>query len=196
MPSLIFFAFADTESMMDLPPDAFANAVGYTRSNAGRLFKNGAEYSVVKKLQVIEKLNFLTERDRQLGRLPQRLMSASALPKRSLTRCWCMETYWTQKSEKEGQIYTWSKTCGFFDELVLLALQEQGPQRTVASYKTTLMEITGASVTKSTISYWFKNRFDFKGSLRTTKVVPREKYRPANIIHFLTVTPPSGFRRQ
>ncbi len=91
--------------MIDLPPDAFANAVGYTRSNTGKLFKNGAEHSVAKKLQVIERLNFLTNKMakfRRLGSLPQRLMSAAALPKRSLTSCWCMETYWTQKSEKRG----------------------------------------------------------------------------------------------
>ncbi len=95
--------------------------------------------------------------------------------------------------KKEAKYLPGARLFDFFNELVLLALQEQDPQRTLASYKTTLTQISGASVSKSTISNWFKNRFEFKGCLRTAKVVPSNKDRPANIIHFLTVTPPSGF---
>ena len=60
---IVFFASADTESRMDLSPDDSHYAVGYIRSNGGRLFKNGAEYSVVKKLEVVEKHHFLFEQD-------------------------------------------------------------------------------------------------------------------------------------
>jgi hypothetical protein len=48
---------------------------------------NGAKYSVVKKVEVVEKLLFYrneTAKFHQSGSLPQRLMSAAASPQRLL----------------------------------------------------------------------------------------------------------------
>jgi DNA-binding transcriptional regulator YhcF (GntR family) len=171
MPSFVFFTSTESESRMDLSPDTFANAVGYARSDAGRLFKNGAEYSVIKKQEVIEKLHFLLEQD---GKIPSiRKLAAEAnvgrgFAQKVLDELMVHGNVLDPKDRKKKVTYLpGARLLNFFDELVLLALQEQDLQRTLASYKTTLMQTTGASVSKSTISYWFKNRFEFKGSLRT-----------------------------
>ena len=164
---------------MDLSPDNIANAIGYKRSNAGRLFKNGAEYSVVEKLEVVKKFHFLWERD---GKVPStRKLSAETNVGRGFSQKAIDEVLVhgnaldPKERKKKVKYIPGARLLDFFDELVRLALREQDPQRTMASNKTTLMQITGALVSKSTISYWFKNRFEFKGSLRTLNVVPCNK---------------------
>ena len=119
---------------MDLSPDDSAYAVGYIRSNGGRLFKNGAEYSVVKKLEVVEKLHFLSERD---GKFPSiRKLATEANVGRGFGQKVVNELMVhgnvldPKDRKKKAKYLLGSRHLEFFDELVLLALREQNPQRT------------------------------------------------------------------
>ena len=70
------------------------------------------------------------------------------------------------------------------DEHVLLALRDQDPHRSLASYKYHLQVTTGTIASKTVLCKWFKHRFHIRGSLRKTLIIPRDKYKPANILRY------------
>jgi hypothetical protein len=67
------------------------------------------------------------------------------------------------------------------DVFVILMLYHEEPSRRLANYVKCLYYYTGTIVSRSTISRLFKNGFDIKGSLCKPDLIPRDKFRPANI---------------
>jgi hypothetical protein len=61
----------------------------------------------------------------------------------------------SRKREKTAKHLPGSRLLDFNDELVLLSLREQHPQRALASCKTNLQQITGAVVSMTTISIYY-----------------------------------------
>ena len=68
------------------------------------------------------------------------------------------------------------------DDVVLFMLYQQEPGRSKASYVAWLERYTGTRVSEATISRWFNHAFPIKGSLVKANVVPRDKFRPANLL--------------
>ena len=69
-------------------------------------------------------------------------------------------------------------------QLVLLRLLEKNPFRTRRSYVRRLYQITGISVSESTISRFFLKGFPIKGSLRKPDLIPRDKFKPENVAQY------------
>ena len=89
------------------------------------------------------------------------------------------------KEKKKKTVYL-PGSCRFdaTDEAVLLSLRAEDPHRNRASYVTNLQLLTGTVASKSLISQWFKNRFSHKDTFWSTSIVPRDKFKPENILRY------------
>ena len=74
-----------------------------------------------------------------------------------------------------------SRTLDNDDCFVLYQLYRKDPSRSLRSYVNWLYYYTGAVVSKSTVSRWFNHGFDIKGGFRRADIVPRDKFKEANI---------------
>ena len=75
-----------------------------------------------------------------------------------------------------------SRSLSVEDMAVLLALLERNPFRTRRSYVNRLRDITGTIVSESVISRFFLNAFPIRGSLRKPDMIPRDKFKPDNVM--------------
>ena len=170
---------------MNLAKEAAAHALGFQTSEAGRLYKHGASYSVMERLEIVEIYFSMTNADGtppSINKLAKEAKVSWKVAKKVVEeyeRSGTVEDR-AEMKEKSLSVPGWN-LFDEEDELVLLQLRQQDPQRTLASYVYNLHELTGTIVSKSLISRWFKLRFAFKGSMRYTSVVPRDKYKPDNI---------------
>ena len=83
-----------------------------------------------------------------------------------------------------------SKTLDVTDEVVLYLLYLNDVSRSTQSYVSNLENLTGNRVSQTTINNWFKTGFPFKASLVNANIVPRDKFRPDNLIkarEYLTI---------
>ena len=170
---------------MNIAKEAAAHALGYQTSEAGRLYRQGAAYSPMERLEIVELFFLLTKADGtppSINKLAKEAKVSWRVASKVVAE---YETYGTLVDRTEIQ-----ETTRYFlginifnneDELVLLELRRQDPQRSLASYANNLLVETGTIVSQSLISKWFKLRFQFKGSLRKTSIVPVDKYHPINI---------------
>ena len=67
------------------------------------------------------------------------------------------------------------------ESLVLLALRCENDQQLLTDYQRGLQLATGTVVCATTIDNFFKKRFEHKGSLRKSSMVPLDKWKPSNI---------------
>jgi hypothetical protein len=66
------------------------------------------------------------------------------------------------------------------ESLFLLALRAEDDQRPLYIYAKILEDKLGVKVSHQTVDSFFKKRFDFKGSLRKSSLVPLDKFKPRN----------------
>ena len=101
------------------------------------------------------------------------------------------EQWWGRKNKGVGSLCLCSK-----DVDVILYLHHLNPARSNNSYVANLFRLTGAIVSSTFISEFFKNIGPFKGNLRSMNKVPVEKYRLNNILtyndylHYISNIPP------
>ena len=72
-------------------------------------------------------------------------------------------------------------TLDDFDLCVLILLLRENPSRSLKSYCRNLFDITGATVSTSTVSRVWNNAFDIKASFLKPNLVPRDKFKYENV---------------
>ena len=162
----------------------------------GGYYKHGARYTIEKRLEVIQIFLELQQvggdpNYRNRGRLCTREVAEMA--KVSISYAYhviseYMETGGIKDTEvrkaevaKIRQQYT---KIGPLETLVLLSLRSENDQMLLVEYKNNLRRITGANVSVQTIDYFFKHRFDYRGSLRKASLVPVDKWKEENIARY------------
>ena len=75
-----------------------------------------------------------------------------------------------------------SKALTPADESVLLQLRTANPALKLKDYRRLLLVHTGTDVSESVLCRWFDTRFPYSASLRKPSLVPRDKFKPDNII--------------
>ena len=86
---------------------------------------------------------------------------------------------------------SWTKprTIGYCltteEEIFLLSLRLEAPNRPNLSYIRELQEHYGKTVSTGFITDWFKKRFPFRGSFRKANLIPLDKFKQGNILRFL-----------
>ena len=75
-----------------------------------------------------------------------------------------------------------SKSLDKMDECVLLFLYLQEPTRSNRSYVDNLLELTGTTVSASTVSRFFNHAFPISGRFRKPNLVPIDKFKPENLL--------------
>ena len=83
-----------------------------------------------------------------------------------------------RSSEKTG---VGTFTISTFDSFVLYALYTDEPSRSLRSYQEWLFYFTGTEVSRSTISRYFKEGFDYSAGFVKPNMVPYDKFKPENI---------------
>ena len=89
-----------------------------------------------------------------------------------------------RKQEREsngGKYGVGSFTISTFDSFVLYALYTDEPSRSLRSYQEWLFYFTGTDVSRSTISRYFKEGFDYSAGFVKPNMVPYDKFKPENI---------------
>ena len=71
------------------------------------------------------------------------------------------------------------------EEIFLLSLRLEAPERPNIDYIHQLNEYYGKIVSSGFISDWFKKRFPFRGSFRKPNLIPLDKFKKRNILRFL-----------
>ncbi len=85
----------------------------------------------------------------------------------------------------------WNKKIGIGafltteEEIFLLSLRLESPERPNIDYIRQLEEYYGKVVSSGFISDWFKKRFPFRGSFRKPNLIPLDKFKRRNIVRFL-----------
>ena len=93
--------------------------------------------------------------------------------------------------DPESMKLTWDKRRGVGaalsteEEIFLLSLRLESPERPNIDYIRQLEEFYGKLVSTGFISTWFKRRFPFRGSFRKPNLIPLDKFKNGNILRFL-----------
>ena len=75
-----------------------------------------------------------------------------------------------------------SKTLTLDDESILLQIRMLDPTTPLKEYRRLLLQTTGTDASESVLSRWFHTRFPYSASLRKPSLVPKDKFKPENII--------------
>jgi hypothetical protein len=70
-------------------------------------------------------------------------------------------------------------------EIFLLSLHTENPAQPNVSYAKELRDLHGTTVTVQFIGKWFLNRFDFSGRFCKPNLVPKDKFRPENLLRYM-----------
>jgi hypothetical protein len=93
--------------------------------------------------------------------------------------------------DPESMKLSWNKARGVVaslsteEEIFLLALRLEAPERPNLDYIRQLEEYYGKVVSTGFITMWFKKRFPFRGSFRKPNLIPMDKFKNGNILRFL-----------
>jgi hypothetical protein len=68
------------------------------------------------------------------------------------------------------------------EEIFLLSLHTENPARPNVSYAKELRDLCGTTAMVQFIGKWFLNRFDFSGRFCKPNLVPKDKFRPENLL--------------
>ena len=71
------------------------------------------------------------------------------------------------------------------EEIFLLSLRVENPARPNYSYAQELRDLYGTTVTPQFIGKWFEKRFEHSGRFCKPNLVPKDKFRPENILRFM-----------
>jgi transposase len=71
------------------------------------------------------------------------------------------------------------------EEVFLLSLHTETPSRPNASYSRHLRDYSGTTVTPQFIGQWFEKRFDHSGRFCKPNLVPKDKFKQANIVRYM-----------
>jgi hypothetical protein len=74
-----------------------------------------------------------------------------------------------------------AKTFSTNDEVVLLRIRKRCNKMTLKGYQLLLFRTTGTLASTSTISKWFRKRFQYRDGLKKPNMVPMDKYKEDNI---------------
>ena len=88
------------------------------------------------------------------------------------------------KNKYSGPRGIGSKCLSLEDQQILLELLHRNPFRTRRNYVNRLAEITGTRVSESTISQFFLRGFPIRGSLRKPDMIPKDKFKPENVVQY------------
>jgi len=165
-------------------------AAGASQNARGRIYEPGKAYGVPVKLEVADKYESLTIA-RGNGQPPSA---------RALAHAASVSPSFAQKVIEELQVHgrvlppdeivsDRARGVGIIaldenDERLLLHLRFVDPCRTNRSYVDWLVMCHGKCVSESLISDWFKNRFTFNASFRSTSIVPIDKFKPENLVRY------------
>lgn len=87
-------------------------------------------------------------------------------------------------TKRAGPCGVGSKCLTDEDQRILLELLDRNPFRTRRNYVHRLWEITGTRVSESTISQFFLKGFPIRGSLRKPDLIPKDKFKPDNVVRY------------
>lgn len=165
-------------------------AAGASRNTQGRIYEPGKAYGLPVKLEVAEKYHNLKNASGN-GQPPSaRVLAAAADVSPSFALKIIDEIDVHGRVLPPGEIErdcvrgVGSIALDDGDERFLLHLRFVDPSRTNRSYVEWLHTHRGTLVSESFISDWFKNRFQFSGSFRSSSIVPIDKFKPANIARY------------
>ena len=65
-------------------------------------------------------------------------------------------------------------------EIFLLLLRSENSARPLSNYIALLQTVFGVEISKGTLSKWFRDRFDYKGTFRKANLVPVDKFKAEN----------------
>ena len=85
------------------------------------------------------------------------------------------------RESSNGKTGSGSYTISTYDSFVLYALYTDEPSRSLRSYQEWLFYFTGTEVSRSTISRYFKEGFDYSAGFVKPNMVPYDKFKPENI---------------
>lgn len=165
-------------------------AASASRNTHGRIYEPGKAYGWPIKLEVAEKYNML-KNESENGMPPSsRALGAAANVSPSFAQKILdeIETF-GDVIPPEDIVPMRPRGVGGIaldehDERLLLYLRFIDPSRTNKSYVDWLRACHGTIVSESLISDWFKNRFTFNASFRSTSTVPIDKFKPENILRY------------
>jgi hypothetical protein len=93
----------------------------------------------------------------------------------------------TRPNKKETQLFVGvgSRALNLEEEVFLLALRTEMPNRPNLDYIRELHARYGTKVSSGFITEWFKKRFNYPGNFRKPNLVPLDKFRTENILRYI-----------
>jgi hypothetical protein len=158
----------------------------------GGAYKNGRAYDVVKKLDVTVVYETLCQANggvsvsrRQLGKAAGIGASTAAKIIHEIENGGVQEPISRSGSKGRKLENAGIKSLSMDDELLLVQQHVRNPCTTIYQYKQLLFEQHGTTISKKTLSLWWRNRFPYAATLRKPNVIPVDKYRPENWLRYL-----------
>jgi hypothetical protein len=173
---------------MRFSSDAVNASIGVLKNQFGRHYRNGAAYGLADKARVAECYEQLVTED---GKEPsiERLRQKAEVS-------WTFDSKVVKELKEHGEVLDTNKipinrakgpgarTLDEIDEVILLDIRREDPQRPLKSYREELFKRTGTLVSGATICRWFLRRFAFRGSMVNGSPVPIDKFKPENIAYY------------
>lgn len=165
-----------------------AASAGLTLNSTGGAYRNGVAYSSS------EKWRFISEyKERKASGLPvseralaQALQIGKTTARKIINEAESGEFVNPEKAKKarvgarpQG---AGSKTQSANDEMILLQIRMIEPTTQLKDYRRLLQQITGTDVSEPVLCRWFDTRFQYSASLRKPCLVPKDKFKPENVV--------------
>ena len=158
-------------------------------NNNGGYYENGISYNMGKKMEVLQAYllsppkNGRDNNQLNIHHIAKTTMVSTGYAHKVITEYLATGALGDPKSARVEMAETRKNytKLGPEESIFLLALRSEDNTQLLVDYKQKLFLATGVSVATCTIDRFFKNRFDYKGSLRKAPLVPLDKWRPANI---------------
>jgi len=171
---------------MDFVAESWAE--GHDVNINGGVYRNGAAYTMDRKLQVVMKYHELTALMGQ-GNVTSRKLGEEAgvshtYARKVIEECHSGEIIDPSTIVPDRAYGVGSIVFSALDQAVLLDLRDQNPQRTLDSYRRELFRLTGTDASKSTICEWFLRGHEFTGGMRVSDLVPKDKFTDENVLRF------------
>ena len=159
-------------------------------NNNGGYYERGKQYSLAKKVAVAQELVRLSREKAPVQPTITELAAAAKVSWKYADQVYTeILTYgWVVHPDDIRRNKRIARGVGLKlqrdEELFLLALRSQNPQRPNLDYIRQLYDYSGTKVSSTFISQWFQNRFDHSGAFRKPNLVPIDKFRQANILRY------------